>query len=111
RRERLVAVIRYLETRLLNIRYGALRRRDLEIGSGAVEGAVKHVIGRRCDQGGMRWIKERAEAVLALRCIEVNGHWDLFEAFVHDRMRTQGLRERASPRLQNNIAAPLPTAA
>ncbi len=47
----------------------------------------------------------------ALRCIEVNGHWDLFEAFLHDRMRTQGVRDRASPRLQNNIAAPLPTAA
>ncbi len=47
RRERMATAIRYLDKRLLNIRYGSLRRRDLEIGSGAVEGAVKHVIGRR----------------------------------------------------------------
>lgn len=111
RRERLGNTIRYLDKRLANIRYGALRRRDLEIGSGAVEGAVKHVIGRRCDHGGMRWIQERVEAVLQLRCIEVNGDWDRFEHFVHDRLHAQGLTERAPPRLQTDQPAPLPVAA
>lgn len=48
--------------------------------SGAVEGAVKHVIGERCDQGGMRWIRECAEVVVQLRCIELNGDWDAFVA-------------------------------
>jgi len=111
RRERLGDTIRYLENRLPNIRYGALRRRDLEIGSGAVEGAVKHVIGRRCDHGGMRWIKERAEAVLQLRCIELNGQWELFERFVHDRLHAKGRLDRAPPRLQCTQPAPLPRAA
>lgn len=111
RRERLSEAIRYLEKRLPNIRYGALRRRDLEIGTGAVEGAIKHVIGRRCDHGGMRWIKERAEALLQLRCIEINGQWEIFERFVHDRLRAQGLLNRAPPRLQSADPQPLPHAA
>ena len=111
RRERLAGTLRYLERRLDHIRYGSLRRRDLEIGSGAVEGAVKHVIAKRCDHGGMRWIKERAEAVLQLRCIEVNGQWDLFERFVHDRLIADGLFNRAPPRLQQDQPAPLPMAA
>jgi hypothetical protein len=111
RRERLEDTIRYLERRLPNIRYGSLSRRGLELGSGAVEGAVKHVIGRRCDYGGMRWIKERAEALLQLRCIEVNGEWDIFERFVHDRLHAEGRFNRAPPRIQQAKANPLPEAA
>jgi hypothetical protein len=33
------------------------------------------VVGERLDNSGMRWIEERAEAVLLLRWIEVNGDW------------------------------------
>jgi MoaA/NifB/PqqE/SkfB family radical SAM enzyme len=33
----------------------------------------------------MCWIKERAEALPQLRCIEVNGDWEAFIAFVHER--------------------------
>jgi hypothetical protein len=52
-----------------------------------VEGAIKNLIGKRCDHGGMRWIKERAEAVVQLRCIEANGDWEAFISFVHDRLQ------------------------
>jgi len=31
------------------------------------------VLAKRCDHGGMRWIKERVQAVTQLRCIVVNG--------------------------------------
>ena len=31
----------------------------------------------------MRWIAERAEALLQLRCIELNGQWNDFIRFVH----------------------------
>ena len=42
------------------------------------------MIAKRCDHGGMRWIKERAEALLKLRCIDINGEWDAFIDAVHD---------------------------
>jgi hypothetical protein len=46
--------------------------------TGQVEGAVKYVVAKRCDHGGMRWIRQRAQAVIQLRCIDVNGHWPEF---------------------------------
>src|SRR4029077_17090549 len=52
--------------------YGSWRAGDLVIASGVVEGAARYVVGERLDNSGMRWIEERAEAVLLLRCIEVN---------------------------------------
>ena len=108
KRKRLTDAIRYIEKRLPNICYGSLLRRDLDIGTGAVEGAVKRIIGRRCDYGGMRWIKERVEAVVQLRCIELNGQWDDFEAFVHRRMHKKAIDTYEIKRLQTNNPQPLP---
>jgi hypothetical protein len=89
--------------------YKELRERDLEISSGAVEGAVNYVIARRFDCGGMRWLKERAEHLLQLRCIEVNGDWEAFIQFVHDRIQTQAQREHKNLSLKQTAPAPLPT--
>ena len=111
RRAQLEKSATYLEKRLANIRYGSLRRRDLEIGTGAVEGMIKRVIGRRCDHGGMRWIKERVEHLLQLRCIEVAGDWERFEEFVHKRLHSASILNRKPPRIQASQPLDLPEAA
>ncbi len=49
--------------------------RDLVIASGAVEDAARYVVGERMNT---RRIPERGEALLRLRCIELNGDWDHF---------------------------------
>jgi hypothetical protein len=108
KRERLTNVMNYIEKRLGNLDYKQLLDQDLEVGSGAVEGAVKHVIGKRCDHGGMRWIKERVEALIQLRCIEINGQWDAFIAAVHDRLKADATATGTRPRLQSKLPAPLP---
>ena len=108
KRERLTNVLRYIEKRIDRMNYRQLLEQDLEIGSGAVEGAVKNVIGKRCDHGGMRWIKERVEALVQLRCIEINGHWDAFVATVHDRLKADAAATGTRPRLQSQSPAPLP---
>ena len=108
KRGRLSNAISYIEKRIDQMNYDELLAKDLEISSGPVEGAVKHVVGRRCDHGGMRWCKERAEAVLQLRCIELNGHWDTFIQYVHDRLREEALQGGKRIRLQTNEPAPLP---
>ena len=89
--------------------YKALRDQDLEISSGAVEGAVNHVIAKRFDSGGMRWIKERAEALLQLRCIEINGDWDTYISFVHDKIRVQAQQMKKNLSLKRCDPASLPT--
>ncbi len=108
RRERLSRSIRYIEQREEKLDYGSLRRRDLEISTGPIEGAIKHVIGRRQDHGGMRWIKERAEAVLKLRCIEVTGDWDAFERCYHDQMTSAATDLAQTFRVQVDDPRPLP---
>jgi hypothetical protein len=64
------------------MRYYALRRQDLDIGSGVVEGAVRHLVGVRLDGPGMRWSRDRMEAVVRLRCILINGQWDDFTKYL-----------------------------
>lgn len=111
KRQRLEDVTGYLEKRLEQLRYDKLLAEDLELGTGAVEGAIKNIIGKRCDHGGMRWIKERVEAIVQLRCIEANGDFDRFLEFVHRRLFDGP--DHASPalivRLQAATPANLPT--
>ena len=109
KRERLFSSARYLEKRLSQMNYKSLLEQDLEIASGAVEGAVKHLMGARFDQGGCRWIRERAEALLQLRCIELNGDWDAFIRWVHDDHHRRGRLHTETIRIQHTTPAPLPT--
>lgn len=108
-RERLAKIQEYLTKRQTKMDYKRLREEDLEISSGAVEGAVNYVIAKRFDSGGMRWIKERAEALLQLRCIEVNSDWEAFITFVHERTRAQAQQEHRNLSLKCTQPAPLPT--
>ena len=78
RRQALRRVIRYLQPRLPMMRYGEWLKQDLVISSGQVEGAVRHLVGERFDCAGMRWTQGKAEALLHLRCIELNNDWQEF---------------------------------
>jgi hypothetical protein len=78
------------------------------VGTGPVEGAIKNLMYRRMDHGGMRWIKERAEAVLQLRCIDANGDWTAFTDKVHADARLRSSTGAERVRLQQRTAAELP---
>lgn len=109
RRENLGKIREYLNKRLDKIDYKSLKEQDLEISSGAVEGAVNYVIAKRFDSGGMRWIKEKTEALLQLRCIEVNGDWDAFISHVHDKTTRESQSLNENFFLKSTEATPLPT--
>jgi hypothetical protein len=108
KRARLKGVIEYYRPRIHMMDYRALDREDLEIGSGSVEGAVKHVVAKRFDNGSMRWIKERAEALLQLRCIEINGDWEHFTGFVLDKIREAGQGRGEVLTLLSSAPQPIP---
>ena len=107
--ERLEQIRSYLHKRIGMMNYHELRKEDLDVASGAVEGAVRHVIAKRFDSSGMRWIRERAEALLQLRCIELNGDWSAFTDFVEKRMRAQSKTEARALRLLTTQPGSLPT--
>ncbi len=95
KREALSKLVKYMDLRLSMMHYQQLIEDDLPIASGIVEGAARYVVGERMDCSGMRWIAERGEALLRLRCIELHGDWDHFFAWGYqhwiDKMR-QGER-------------------
>jgi hypothetical protein len=103
-------VIDYLEARVKLMDYGRLRQEDLVIATGVVEGAARYVVGERLDNSGMRWIEERAEAVLLLRCIEVNGDWESFMRWSQER-RHQELERGQVVQIRSRTPIQLPEAA
>jgi hypothetical protein len=110
KREVLRQVIAYLEARVKLMDYGRLRKEDLVIASGVVEGAARYVVGERLDNSGMRWIEKRAEAVLLLRCIEVNGDWEAFMNWSQER-RNQELERGQAVQIRSKTPTQLPEAA
>ena len=109
--ERIEEIRTYLFKRLRLMNYDELRAQDLEVASGAVEGAVRHVVAKRFDFGSMRWIRERAEPLLQLRCIEINGDWEAFIAFVCKRLRRDTTDSGSAARLLTTKHGLLPKVA
>jgi hypothetical protein len=87
RRQALKSVIGYLRPRMSMMRYGVWMAQDLVIASGQVEGAVRYLVGERFDCAGMRWTRAKAEALLHLRCIELNGDWQKFANWFERHIR------------------------
>jgi hypothetical protein len=101
KRKTLTSVLGYIEARVAMMRYGEWRKQDLVIASGQVEGAVRHVVGERMDCAGMRWIPGRAEALLQLRCIELNGDWESFIAW-SDQENAKQLQDRQAVMIRSD---------
>jgi hypothetical protein len=74
-----------MEPRLAMMKYKQYIEDDLPIASGVIEGAARYVVGERMDCSGMRWIPQKAEALLHLRCIEINSEWDSFFQWAYHR--------------------------
>jgi hypothetical protein len=69
-------LIRYISTNEEQMRYDVFRDKGYDIGSGAVEGACKNVVGKRLKQSGMIWTRLGSSSVLALRLVWLNGRWE-----------------------------------
>jgi hypothetical protein len=67
---------KYIKDNEQEMRYDVFRGKGYDIGSGAVEGACKHVVGKRLKQSGMVWSRAGSSATLALRITWLNKKWD-----------------------------------
>lgn len=79
-RKALAQLIGYVERNRTRIRYQEPWQSGLAVGSGAVEGACKHVIQSRFKRAGMRWKPPGFLNVLALRLARLNGTFEAFWA-------------------------------
>ena len=66
----------YFERNAERMRYPKFRRQHLFVGSGVIEAGCKTVIGSRLKRSGMFWTVRGANAILALRCCQLNGRFE-----------------------------------
>lgn len=78
------------------MRYNEYLAQGWPIGTGIIEGACGHLVKDRMEQSGMRWTKAGAQAVLDLRAVRLNGHWDRSWQF-HRHQQHQRLYHSAAP--------------
>ena len=81
-REAAEAEVSYFQTHAERMKYRTFRRKGYFIGSGAIEGACRHIVAQRAKLSGMRWSCDGAENVLAFRCLIKS---NLFDAYCHDQ--------------------------
>lgn len=68
KQESVAALYCYLHERRDQLGYTQALRDGLYIGSGVVESAISHVLQQRMKRTGMRWKREGADSMSALRC-------------------------------------------
>ena len=79
--EKLRTEAEYFQTNTERMRYPKFREQHLFVGSGVIEAGCKTVIGSRLKRSGMFWTVRGANAILALRCCQLNGRFeDYWEA-------------------------------
>jgi hypothetical protein len=77
----LAKVVGYLERNREHMQYDQYLRAGYPIGSGVIEGACRHVIKDRMERAGMLWTLDGASALLRLRVVHTNGHWDEYQEY------------------------------
>ena len=78
KRKSLSKVIQYFHNNRPYMRYDEYLAKGYPIGSGAVEGACRHLVRDRMECTGMRWELEGAQAMLQTRSTYLHGEWDSF---------------------------------
>jgi hypothetical protein len=71
-------VTAYLDHNRERMKYDEYLAAGYPIGSGAVEGACRHLVKDRLERAGMRWRRQGAQAMLDLRGTYLNGEWEAF---------------------------------
>ena len=73
---------KYVRDNEQKMRYDVFRAKGYDIGSGAAEGACKHVVGKRLKQSGMICSRAGSSATLALRVTCLNKRYShLLDSF------------------------------
>lgn len=71
-------IANYFETNASRMRYAEFKGGGLFVGSGVMEAGCKTIVGQRLKLSGMHWTLRGANAILALRCLELSGRMDAF---------------------------------
>ena len=79
--EKLRKICNYLKKNQNRMHYDKYLENGYPIASGVIEGACRHFVKDRMERAGMRWTIKGAQAMLDIRSIYLNEHWDEFTRF------------------------------
>lgn len=77
--ETVETVCNYFENNASRMRYDQYLAAGYPIATGVIEGACRHVIKDRMEQGGMRWTLAGAEAMLNVRAVNASSESEAFQ--------------------------------
>ena len=80
-RKTIDSVCGYFENNAERMRYREYLAAGYPIATGVIEGACRHVIKDRMEQGGMRWTLAGAEAMLNARAVNASSEAETFHAW------------------------------
>jgi hypothetical protein len=95
RLKEITTVCNYFENNAERMRYDEYLSAGYPIATGVIEGACRHVIKDRMEQGGMRWTLKGADAMLDLRAINASSEAEMFHEWrqVEEAKRVHPHRE------------------
>lgn len=80
-RKEMTTVCNYLENNAERMRYHEYLQAGYPIATGVIEGACRHIIKDRMEQGGMRWTLPGAKAMLSVRAVCASSEWAEFHSW------------------------------
>ena len=80
-RKEMTTVCNYLENNAERMRYHEYLHAGYPIATGVIEGACRHIIKDRMEQGGMRWTLPGAKAMLSVRAVCASSEWAKFHSW------------------------------
>jgi len=111
-RETLDNCANYLLNHKRYMRYDQYILAGYQIGSGVIEGTVRHLVNDRMAITGAHWRLPSAEAVLRLRALRCSGDFDTYWAFHEQQdLRRNHLSKYKDGQLPNTIQTTSPQAA
>ena len=79
----------YLLAKKKYLHYDRALEQGWPIGTGVIEGAVRHLVKDRLDLTGSRWGLQGAESILKLRALRTNGDFESYWKFHLDKERNR----------------------
>jgi hypothetical protein len=74
--ERKQSLMTYINNNMERMKYPEYIKKNLLIGSGAIESAHRTVLQKRMKLSGQRWSEEGLKNMINLRVIKMSGYWD-----------------------------------
>ena len=87
--EKLKKICNYLKKNQDRMHYHQYLEKGYPIASGVIEGACRHFVKDRMERAGMRWTIKGAQAMLDIRSVHLNEHWDEFTRFRINKLNNE----------------------